>query len=69
VIPRFWSASKREERDENQNIRIVRPLGVPHSGDDLVVFFRRQYANEGHHPLHESAPSWIQTVVFGSFNS
>jgi len=30
---------------QNGGIGIVRSLGLLHSGDDFVVFFRRQYTN------------------------
>src|SRR5260370_21074504 len=42
---------------QNGGIGIIRPLGLLHPANDLVVFFRRQHTNKRHHPLHESAPS------------
>src|SRR5580704_6751736 len=50
---------------KDRGIGIVCPICLFHASDDLVVFGRRQDANEGHHSHHVSAPSSRKAVVLG----
>src|SRR5271168_5070323 len=56
------------ERNVERSIRVARPLGLLHSGYNLVVLFRWQYTHKGHHPLHEPTPVGAQAEVLGLFD-